>query len=152
MEELLRTYYANLNPQATEEEILAYLQSQGVDMSAPQGIASLAPRVMPESSDYTNVIGQNKMAVGQKPPSAGLTALGYLVGGPFIGGAMSLSKLADSGSLPRSLSNIFASRSSGNVEMDMPVSTSGIDEGAMGSDAGFETDYGVDMGGPAYDY
>ena len=72
MEELLRTYYANLNPQATEEEILAYLQSQGVDMSAPQGIASLAPRVMPESSDYTNVIGRDPVS----RPTGGIDVLG----------------------------------------------------------------------------
>ena len=72
MEELLRTYYANLNPQATEEEILAYLQSQGIDMSAPQGIASLAPRVMPESSDYTNVIGRDPVS----RPTGGIDVLG----------------------------------------------------------------------------
>jgi len=119
MEELLRTYYSNLNPQATEEEILAYLQSQGIDMSAPQGIASLAPRVMPESGGMDNIITGSNLPVGSKPPSAGLTALGYLIN-PFIGGAMSLSRLADKGKLPGGLNRIFGSRASGDVEVGMP--------------------------------
>ena len=43
MEQFLRTYYTNLNPNATEEEILAFLQSQGFglgDQTVTGGIMS----------------------------------------------------------------------------------------------------------------
>ena len=121
MEELLRTYYTNLNPSATEEEILAFLQSQGIDMSAPvsQGITSLAPNYMPESSDNTNVFRPD-LPVGQKAPGGLMTFLTTLFAPP-VGIAMQLQRMADKNQLPGNLNNFFGSRASANVEQGLPA-------------------------------
>jgi len=54
MEGFLRAYYTNLNPNATEEEILAYLESQGFggmgNQPVPGGITQLpqSPLLLPQ--------------------------------------------------------------------------------------------------------
>lgn len=113
MEELLRTYYANLNPQATEEEILAYLQSQGIDMSAPQGIASLAPRVMPESGGDGGINNIVRGAGFGEPPGLGLSTLVTMFAPP-VGMAMTARNLASKGQLPFGLNEIFGNEYTGS--------------------------------------
>ena len=54
MEQFLRTYYKNLNPNATEEEILAFLESQGFGLgnqTVTGGITN-SPNIFQDSVAY----------------------------------------------------------------------------------------------------
>ena len=128
MEQFLRTYYTNLNPNATEEEILAFLQSQGFglgDQTVTGGIMSTPNMIQDSGGDSGVVINRIDHPVGAKPPSLGMTALGYLIN-PFLGMAMSGQRLADQGKLPFGLNKILGSRASGNVELGLEPQMSDI--------------------------
>ena len=128
MEQFLRTYYTNLNPNATEEEILAFLQSQGFglgDQTVTGGIMSTPNMIQDSGGDFGGGINKIDLPVGAKAPSLGMTALGYLIN-PFLGMAMSGQRLADQGKLPFGLNKILGSRASGNVELGLEPQMSDI--------------------------
>ena len=56
MEQFLRTYYTNLNPNATEEEILAFLASQG--FGGMGGIGSLGGQTSTGTGGITDLRSQ----------------------------------------------------------------------------------------------
>ena len=133
MEQFLRTYYTNLNPNATEEEILAFLESQGFGLgyqTVTGGIMNKPNMIQDSGGDFGGGINKIDLPVGAKAPSLGMTALGYLIN-PFLGMAMSGQRLADRGKLPGGLNKLFASRSSGDVEIDLPTTPTGY--GGFGS-------------------
>ena len=128
MEQFLRTYYTNLNPNATEEEILAFLQSQGFglgDQTVTGGIMNTPNMIQDSGGDFGGGINKIDLPVGAKAPSLGMTALGYLIN-PFLGMAMSGQRLADQGKLPFGLNKILGSRASGNVELGLEPQMSDI--------------------------
>ena len=143
MEQFLRTYYTNLNPNATEEEILAFLQSQGFglgDQTVTGGIMNTPNMIQDSGGDSGGGITKIDLPVGAKAPSLGMTALGYFVH-PLIGMAMSGQRLADQGKLPFGLNKILGSRASGDVEVGAPqaiqTGQSFVDEVALtGGDSG----------------
>ena len=144
MEQFLRTYYTNLNPNATEEEILAFLESQGFglgDQTVTGGIMSTPNIIQDSGGDSEGGINKIDLPVGAKAPSLGMTALGYLVH-PFIGMAMTGQRLADQGKLPFGLNKILGSRASGNVEVDLPTSD---DPNTVGGSS-FDSDTGGTFG------
>ena len=74
MEQFLRTYYTNLNPNATEEEILAFLASQGFggmgDFSGQTsvgtgGITNLRTQI-PRQQEFGNDGGINNIINGEQ--------------------------------------------------------------------------------------
>ena len=153
MEQFLRTYYTNLNPNATEEEILAFLESQGFglgDQTVTGGIMNTPNMIQDSGGDFGWGINKIDLPVGAKAPSLGMTALGYLIN-PFLGMAMSGQRLADQGKLPFGLNKILGSRASGNVELGLEPQMSDIFTAQSLSDsfAGEEgpTGGGRDMGG-----
>ena len=128
MEQFLRTYYTNLNPNATEEEILAFLESQGFglgDQTVTGGIMNTPNLIQDSGGDFGGGINKIDLPVGAKAPSLGMTALGYLIN-PFLGMAMSGQRLADQGKLPFGLNKILGSRASGNVELGLEPQMSDI--------------------------
>ena len=128
MEQFLRTYYTNLNPNATEEEILAFLESQGFglgDQTVTGGIMNTPNMIQDSGDDFGGGINKIDLPVGAKAPSLGMTALGYLIN-PFLGMAMSGQRLADQGKLPFGLNKILGSRASGNVELGLEPQMSDI--------------------------
>jgi hypothetical protein len=143
MEQFLRTYYTNLNPNATEEEILAFLESQGFglgDQTVTGGIMNTPNMIQDSGGDSGGGINKIDLPVGAKAPSLGMTALGYLIN-PFIGMAMTGQRLADQGKLPFGLNKILGSRASGDVEVGAPqaiqTGQSFVDEVALtGGDSG----------------
>ena len=62
MEQFLRTYYTNLNPNASEEEILAFLESQGfggmTDQTVTGGIMNV-PNIIEDSGSESGGINRN---------------------------------------------------------------------------------------------
>jgi hypothetical protein len=143
MEQFLRNYYTNLNPNATEEEILAFLESQGFglgDQTVTGGIMSTPNMIQDSGGDSGGGITKIDLPVGAKAPSLGMTALGYFVH-PLIGMAMTGQRLADQGKLPFGLNKILGSRASGDVEVGAPqaiqTGQSFVDEVALtGGDSG----------------
>jgi hypothetical protein len=143
MEQFLRTYYTNLNPNATEEEILAFLESQGFglgDQTVTGGIMNTPNMIQDSGGDSGGGINKIDLPVGAKAPSLGMTALGYFVH-PLIGMAMTGQRLADQGKLPFGLNKILGSRASGDVEVGAPqaiqTGQSFVDEVALtGGDSG----------------
>ena len=128
MEQFLRNYYTNLNPNATEEEILAFLESQGFglgDQTVTGGIMNTPNMIQDSGGDFGGGINKIDLPVGAKAPSLGMTALGYLIN-PFLGMAMSGQRLADQGKLPFGLNKILGSRASGNVELGLEPQMSDI--------------------------
>ena len=96
MEQFLRNYYTNLNPNATEEDILAFLASQGFGgmgdftnqgSTGTGGITDLRQqmfqrqqqdfRMDQDDGGISNLPGD--LPVGSKPPGVGMTALAYLI-------------------------------------------------------------------------
>ena len=129
MEQFLRTYYTNLNPNATEEEILAFLQSQGFgSTTTTEGIAAINPMPIQTGGDGGEGITGIDLPVGAKPPSPIVRTLATIFAPP-VGIAMNLQALADQGKLPFGLNQKLGSRASGNVEMDLPTSD---DPGTVG--------------------
>ena len=128
MEQFLRSYYTNLNTNATEEEILAFLESQGFglgDQTVTGGIMNTPNMIQDSGGDFGGGINKIDLPVGAKAPSLGMTALGYLIN-PFLGMAMSGQRLADQGKLPFGLNKILGSRASGNVELGLEPQMSDI--------------------------
>ena len=128
MEQFLRTYYTNLNPNATEEEILAFLESQGFglgDQTVTGGIMNTPNMIQDSGGDFGGGINKIDLPVGAKAPSLGMTALGYLIN-PFLGMAMSGQRLADQGKLPFGFNRVLGSRASGNVELGLEPQMSDI--------------------------
>ena len=131
MEQFLRTYYTNLNPNATEEEILAFLQSQGFglgDQTVTGGIMSTPNMIQDSGGDSGGGINRIDLPVGAKPPGL-LTRTLATIFAPPVGIAMNLQALADQGKLPFGLNQKLGSRASGNVEVDLPTSD---DPGTVG--------------------
>ena len=104
MEGFLRAYYTNLNPNATEAEIMAFLESQGFGGMGNQpvegGITQLQqnPMLLPQmGSDDPNTTFRG---TDFGTPPSGLAS--FLVGlvAPPVGGAMALRNLANKGKLP----------------------------------------------------
>ena len=86
MEQFLRNYYTNLNPNATEEEILAFLQSQGFggmgDQTVNSGIMKV-PNILQDSGSG----GIDNIITGKGTGS--ITDLfDYIKGGGLIGSAI----------------------------------------------------------------
>ena len=143
MEQFLRTYYTNLNPNATEEEILAFLQSQGFglgDQTVTGGIMSTPNMIQDSGGDSGGGINRIDLPVGAKPPGL-LTRTLATIFAPPVGIAMNLQALADQGKLPGGLNRILGSRASGDVEVGAPqaiqTGQSFVDEVALtGGDSG----------------
>jgi len=126
MEQFLRTYYTNLNPNATEEEILAFLASQGFgsmgDFSGQTsvgtgGITNLRTQI-PRQQEFGNDGGINNIITGtgggfSKPPSKLASFLVGLVAPP-VGAAMGLRNLASQGKLPFGLNEVFGDEYTGS--------------------------------------
>tara|TARA_R100000700_G_C3145855_1_gene126144 strand:+ start:631 stop:1104 length:474 start_codon:yes stop_codon:yes gene_type:complete len=131
MEQFLRTYYTNLNPNATEEEILAFLESQGFglgDQTVTGGIINTPNMIQDSGGDSGGGINRIDLPVGAKPPGL-LTRTLATIFAPPVGIAMNLQALADQGKLPFGLNQKLGSRASGNVEVDLPTSD---DPGTVG--------------------
>ena len=139
MEQFLRNYYTNLNPNATEEEILAFLASQGFggmgDFSGQTsigtgGITNLR-RQIPQQQEFgndggiNNIITGRNLPVGAKPPGLIERTLATIFAPP-VGITMNLQALADKGKLPFGLNKVLGSRASGNVELDLEPQMSDI--------------------------
>ena len=123
MEQFLRTYYTNLNPNATEEEILAFLQSQGFgSTTTTEGITAINPMPIQTGGVGDGGITQIDLPVGAKPPGPIVRTLATIFAPP-VGIAMNLQALADQGKLTGGLNRIFASRSSADVERGLPGTT-----------------------------
>jgi len=151
MEQFLRTYYTNLNPNATEEEILAFLASQGFgmdDQTATGGITS-ALNVPQDSGGDSGPATRPNIPVGAKPPNLFTRTLATIFAPP-VGIAMNLQALADKGKLPGNLNKVFGSRASGDVEAGVPQSIqtgqSFVDEVSLtGGDGGGTFDGATSM-------
>ena len=135
MEQFLRNYYTNLNPNATEEEILAFLTAQGFggtgDFSGQTvtgGIINTPNMIQDSGGDSGGGINRIDLPVGAKPPGL-LTRTLATIFAPPVGIAMNLQALADQGKLPFGLNQKLGSRASGNVEVDLPTSD---DPGTVG--------------------
>ena len=126
MEQFLRNYFTNLNPNATEEEILAFLASQGFggmgDFSGQTsvgtgGITNLRTQI-PRQQEFGNDGGINNIITGtgggfSKPPSKLASFLVGLVAPP-VGAAMGLRNLASQGKLPFGLNEVFGDEYTGS--------------------------------------
>ena len=142
MEQFLRTYYTNLNPNATEEEILAFLQSQGFgSTTTTEGITAINPMPIQTGGDGDGGITGVNLRVGARAPNLLETGVGYLIH-PIIGLAMTGARLADQGKLPFGLNQKLGSRASGNVEVDLPTSD---DPGTVGGSS-FDAETGGTFG------
>ena len=131
MEQFLRTYYTNLNPNATEEEILAFLRSQGFgSTTTAEGITAINPMPIQTGGDGDRGGGITKieLPVGSRAPNLFETGIGFVIN-PIIGIAMQAQRLADQGKLPFGLNQKLGSRASGNVELGLPTSD---DPGTVG--------------------
>ena len=132
MEQFLRTYYTNLNPNATEEEILAFLASQGFggmgDQTVTGGIMGAPSMQSQDGGGEGGGITKINLPVGAKPPGL-LTRTLATIFAPPVGLVMNLQALADQGKLPFGLNKKLGSRASGNVEVDLPTSD---DPGTVG--------------------
>ena len=126
MEQFLRTYFTNLNPNATEEEILAFLQSQGFgSTTTAEGITAITPMPIQTGGDGDGGITKIDLPVGAKPPGPFARTLATIFAPP-VGIAMNLQALADRGKLTSGLNRILGSRSSANVELGLEPQMSDI--------------------------
>jgi hypothetical protein len=137
MEQFLRNYYTNLNPNATEEEILAFLTSQGFggmgDFSGQVttglgGITNINPRMTPE---FGGSGGIDNIITGAGTGTGNITDLFDFIKSGGITGAV----IRGAGNLVQD----FVDRRAGRLD-ETPDSgiMPGIETGAAeGSDAGF---------------
>ena len=140
MEQFLRNYYTNLNPNATEEEILAFLTSQGFsgmgdfsgmgNQTVTGGIMN-APNIMQGSSGgIDNIIkGAGSGSIND--------FLNFIKGGGLIGSAV------------RGVGNLFqdfADKRAGRLDVtaDQGIMAGREQGSAEGSDAGFENTQSID--------
>ena len=115
MEQFLRTYYTNLNPNATEEEILAFLQSQGFgNTTVAEGITAINPMPLQTGGDDSGGINNIVRGTGFGEPPSKLQS--FLVGlvAPPVGVAMAARNLASQGKLPFGLNEIFGNEYTGS--------------------------------------
>ena len=146
MEQFLRNYYTNLNPNATEEEILAFLQSQGFgNTTTTEGITAINPMPIQTGGDGGGGITGIDLPVGARAPNLLETGVGYLIN-PIIGLAMTGARLADQGKLPFGLNKVLGSRASGNVELGLEPQMSDIFTAQSLSDS-FASEEGPTGGG-----
>ena len=144
MEGFLRAYYTNLNPNATEEEIMAFLESQGFGGMGNQpiegGITGLQqnPRLLPQMGGD-----------GDPPPPPGPP--GPRRGNYGVTSIFDILSMGATGGIPvASIANYFANKKAdqANVEIDMPTVTqtdiATIDE--MGTVGGSERSGGGTYG------
>lgn len=128
MEQFLRTYYTNLNPNATEEEILAFLQSQGFgleDQTVTGGIMNV-PNIIQDSGSG----GIDNIITGTGTGSIS-DLFDFIKSGGFIGSAV------------RGVGNLlqdFADKRAGRLDITPDAGImAGREQGAAeGSDAGFD--------------
>ena len=103
MEQFLRTYYTNLNPNATEEEILAFLASQGFggmgDQTVTGGILGAPSMQSQDCGGEGGGITKINLPVGAKPPGLLTRTLATIFAPPVVL-VMNLQALADQGQLP----------------------------------------------------
>ena len=140
MEGFLRAYYTNLNPNATEEEILAYLASQGFEGMGNQpvegGITTLQqnPMLLPQ-------MGGDGGGAPPPPPGGGTGNINdlfdFIKGGGFIGSAV------------KGIGNLFqnfADKRAGRLDTtpDSAIMPGRPQGAAQGSDAGFENTQSID--------
>jgi len=160
MEQFLRTYYTNLNPNATEEEILAFLQSQGFglgDQTVTGGIMNTLNMMQDSGSDSGGVNNIVKGTGFGKPPGA---LSSFLVGlaAPPVGVAMGLRNLASQGKLPFGLNEVFGNEYTGSginkeaLKQGIAAAQADSDPGDIGggdNDAGYTSgqDAGMGFGG-----
>ena len=135
MEQFLRNYYTNLNPNATEEEILAFLASQGFggmgDFSGTSagGITNINPRMTPE---FGGSGGIDNIITGTGTGTGSITDLfDFIKSGGITGAAI------------RGVGNLlqdFNDRRKGRLDVtaDMGIMPGRQQGAAEGSDAGFE--------------
>ena len=134
MEQFLRNYYTNLNPNATEEEILAFLASQGFDVMGDFGDVTTqgvtggimnTPNIMPGSGDDRSA----------PPPGGGTGSISdffdFIKGGGIPGAVIRGAK---------NLFKNFADKRAGRLDVTADAGIMpGIETGAAeGSDAGFD--------------
>jgi len=138
MEGFLRAYYTNLNPNATEEEILAYLASQGFEGMGNQpiegGITGLQqnPMLLPQLGGDGG---------GAPPPPGG--------GKGNIGDLFNLFNNTLIGRTVGGIGNLFqnfADKRAGRLDItaDSGIMPGRPEGGAQGSDAGFENTQSID--------
>ena len=128
MEQFLRNYYTNLNPNATEEEILAFLQSQGFglgDQTVTGGIMNV-PNIIQDSGSG----GIDNIITGKGTGSIS-DLFDFIKSGGLIGSAV------------RGVGNLFqdfADKRAGRLDITSDAGImAGREQGAAeGSDAGFE--------------
>tara|TARA_R100000654_G_scaffold65262_1_gene93111 strand:+ start:446 stop:1000 length:555 start_codon:yes stop_codon:yes gene_type:complete len=123
MEQFLRNYYKNLNPNATEEEILAFLAAQGFggmgdfsnvgNQSVTGGIMNARNLIQDSGGDGDGGGGFKGPGGFGKPPGA---LSSFLVGlaAPPVGIAMGLRNLASKGQLPFGLNEVFGDEYTGS--------------------------------------
>jgi len=142
MEGFLRAYYTNLNPNATEEEILAYLASQGFEGMGNQpiegGITGLQqnPMLLPQmGGDDPNTPFRGS---DFGTPPSGLAS--FLVGliAPPVGGAMALRNLASKGRLPFGGNEIF-----GNEFTNSGINKTALQQGITAAESDSPDSSGV---------
>ena len=142
MEGFLRAYYTNLNPNATEEEILAYLASQGFEGMGNQpiegGITGLQqnPMLLPQmGGDDPNTPFRGS---DFGTPPSGLAS--FLVGlvAPNVGGAMALRNLASKGRLPFGGNEIF-----GNEFTNSGINKTALQQGITAAESDSPDSSGV---------
>ena len=136
MEQFLRTYYTNLNPNASEEEILALLESQGfggmTDQTVTGGIMNV-PNIIEDSGSESGGINRNTgKGVGSLSD-----IIDFIKGGGFIGSAV------------RGVGNLFqnfADRRAGRLDItaDAGIMPTGREIGAArtADDYGYGSDGG----------
>tara|TARA_R100001086_G_scaffold161036_1_gene86688 strand:+ start:5017 stop:5499 length:483 start_codon:yes stop_codon:yes gene_type:complete len=135
MEQFLRNYYTNLNPNATEEEILAFLASQGFDVMGDFG--NVGNQTVTGGILNTPNIMQGGDGGGRIPtPPGGRTGsisdiIDFIKGGGIIGSAVRGAK---------NLFKNFADKRAGRLDVTADAGIMpGIETGAAeGSDAGFD--------------
>jgi len=144
MEGFLRAYYTNLNPNATEEEIMAFLESQGFGGMGNQpvegGITGLQqnPMLLPQ-------LGGDG---GDPPPPPG--PAGPRRGNYGVTSIFDILSMGATGGIPvASIANYFANKKAdqANVEIGLPTTPTGY--GGFGS-AESAADAARDFGGRDY--
>jgi len=142
MEGFLRAYYTNLNPNATEAEIMAFLESQGFGGMGNQpiegGITGLQqnPMLLPQmGGDDPNTPFRGS---DFGTPPSGLAS--FLVGlvAPPVGGAMALRNLASKGRLPFGGNEIF-----GNEFTNSGINKTALQQGITAAESDSPDSSGV---------
>ena len=134
MEQFLRNYYTNLNPNATEEEILAFLASQGFGGMGDFG--NVGNQTVTGGILNTPNIMQGGDGGGAPPPPGGGTGsisdlFNFIKSGGIVGAAVR--------GVGNAIKN-FADKRAGRLDVTADAGIMpGVETGAAeGSDAGFD--------------